>query len=340
MFEPQNIGTDLNIDGEATSTNSVPTWESGINYSLNSQRVYENILYVNILAVTTMSTITPDMDTTHWAPAGTGGGSGGSTNVPNVPAETANAVRYVIEREGLPQQVGSSFTFALSNIPPALVTTDAAENFNAFSINNPFGAIILFGGIKNTAARQGNLLFCDNGTTGTALTVENAIAEAGRPICNTVNSFISVLGGQTVENYLNDLVIAYNFILSRLSNPITALRSGDNIVFYSNTPATNFTAGTTLSQNGVYTSVTGGTESRTIPGVQPPPTWINRNLFSKIELFLGTEGASVPNQDPQLTYTPYTTYGVEYYFFPNRDNGNGAWSDTTDLTGNVWNLIG
>ena len=70
-------------------------------------------------------------------------------------------------------------------------------------------------------------------------------------------------------------------------------------------------------------------------------------FLTKITLFLGTQKATRTDggnaTPPDETYIPFETDGVEYFFFPNRDSGNGLWSDNKnpEATGATsFNLIG
>ena len=103
-----------------------------------------------------------------------------------------------------------------------------------------------------------------------------------------------------------------------------------NLIFSNNITAT-------VVGSDVTIDVTGGGSGYTNAFANTP------DLLTKVALFLGTPGTEVVNSDDQLTYTPYTTNSVEFYFFPNRDSGKGQWSDNTnpvDASATTWNLIG
>ena len=103
-----------------------------------------------------------------------------------------------------------------------------------------------------------------------------------------------------------------------------------NLIFSNNITAT-------VVGSNVTIDVTGGGSGYTNAFANTP------DLLTKVALFLGTPGTEVVNSDDQLTYTPYTTNSVEFYFFPNRDSGKGQWSDNTnpvDASATTWNLIG
>ena len=277
-------------------------------------------------------------------------------NVSVLNAVTATEDNYTVE--GVVNATDWLGTISAGNSPDITQTqaeitftsipqTVTGQNFNRiqFSAPSDLGVVSLFARLEN---RAGTFLYCDDGSVIPSGAEGNEGPLAGRPICNTANTIVCVLGGpsRTTEAFVEDLALAWNFVYGRRSVSTTFTASGSTVRFSPDdrtvdyeTPVFTFTPATGNLFDGIFTTNTVDVE---FPGPDMSLTFADDPNRSELGNRLGVRisGTAVRNATtgedlPSINFAKGATFNIDNGFIFNVSEGYTWNGDAGDLTINI-----
>ena len=367
---------DPNRGGGGGSSLFLP-WVAGEDFSIYDERVYDFKLFLCVKRVNDGRTTTPDVDTEYWRQTGR------LQNLPDAPAATTTTTKYVLEREGAEQETGVTIAFGanatatfdssyiggfpanISNFNNGRVIefanglANAAHVSGNLSIGNVGGARVSIASSNDNdtlvmkvaewvnllnASVNMNLRFAVNLAVNTSMDIFFIDTSINIDPANIVVRTTSDTGIVLGNDFSASINASAPSIILEAPAPTWVEDTGgggEPDAYLKSAVVSN--AGATLTLTNKDNTTVGFTPSSGGGSGYTNNLLGAGSLLTKVALFLGTAGTEVTNANPLLTYIPYTTNSVIYYWFPNRDSGNGQWSDNTNpvaMSAVTINLIG